>query len=121
MLHESFQSLFVSAVSRPARRDIGEARHGRNKGAGKAIVTQANDHDIHSNPPSGCFTLLVVSLQSHGNPGAREPSIMGDQVKAARTNVGNCLRRRMASSPVIGNQGGLDEAPAAPLISWWRK
>ena len=121
MLHESFQILCVSAVSYPARCGIGEAWHGRNKGAGKAIFAQANDHDIHSNPPSRCFPLLVVSLQSHGDRGAREQSIVGDQVKAARTNVGNCLRRRSASRPVIGNQGGLDEALAAPLISWWRR
>lgn len=121
MLHESFQSLFVCAVSYPARRGIGEAGQARNKGAPKAIFALANDHDIHGNPVSGCSTFLVGSLQSHGDPGARVPSIMSSKVEAARTDVDNYLRLRSASRPVIGDQGGLDEALAAPWILWWRK
>jgi hypothetical protein len=64
---------------------------------------------------------LVGSLQSHGDHGARKPSIVSGKVEAARTDVDNCLRSRSAPRPVIGNQGGPEEAPAAPWILWWRK
>ena len=123
-LHELFQDLFASAAFYPARRGMDETRHygrshGRNKGAAKAIVAQANDLDIHSNPRPGSPTFLVGSLQSHGDPGAWEPSIASDQVKAPRTNVGDRLRPGGAPGPIKGNQGGPKQTLAASSLGWW--
>src|SRR4051794_32915199 len=100
MLHESLQSFCVGAVWRTTRRGLGPAGRGCNKSTAKAIAGPANDQYIHGDPAFGCSSQLVSSLKSHGNDAARIPMIVGDDVQAARADVGNGMRAGSASRPV---------------------